>query len=230
MKQQELRQAFVQGNARGALAFIEEAEALPLLLELCAEQTQSERRQARKKVVVWWLTRILVVLVSLVLLFACFLGVLPVWSDRASWGQGVNTTYSPLWAQVRNEVLGRVKARFHPSAFPALVELLVLLEGSRHPDEYALLIELRAVVVRELPRLSVETLLSLSPQAWECLCEPVRERIKHGTLVPVDRVIAPLLALERLRSSRLLHEAQRLASNDPDERVREVAADYLKVM
>lgn len=230
MKQQELRQAFVQGNARGTLAFIDDTEALLLLLELCAEQTQTERRQARKKVFVWWLTRILVVLLSLLLIFACFLGVFPFWSDRSSWDQGVNTAYSPLWAQVRNEVLTRVKGRLHPSAFPELVALVALLEGSRHPDEYALLIELRAVVVRELPRLSGEALLALSPQAWVGLCEPVRERAKHGTLVPADRVIAPLLALERLRAPLLLHEAQLLANDDPDERVREAASDYLKAM
>jgi len=230
MKQQDLRQAFVQGTARGALTFIDDTEALCLLLELCAEQTQNERKQARKKVFVWWLTRILVVLLSLLLLFACFLGVFPFWSDRSSWEQGVNTTYSPLWAQVRNEVQQRIKERFNPAAFPDLVALLMLLEGTHHPDEYALLMELRAVVVRELPRLSAEALLLLAPQAWEGVCEPVRERAKHGTVVPADRVIAPLLALERLRSPLLRHEAQRLATDDPDERVREAANDYLKAM
>lgn len=230
MKQQELRQAFVQGNARGTLAFIDDTEALLLLLELCAEQTQTERRQARKKVFVWWLTRILVVLLSLLLIFACFLGVFPFWSDRSSREQGINTAYSPLWAQVRNAVQERVRMRLPASAFPALVALVALLEGTRHPDEYALLIELRAVVVRELPFLSPEALLTLSPDAWECLGEPVRERAKHGPLVPADRVIALLLALERLRAPLLLHEAQRLATDDPDERVREAASDYLKVM
>ena len=153
---------------------------------------------------------------------------------------GIFYVHTPPWKRLAEYLLNDIKRCPPKHLIVPLFLLLQVLDSKVHQEETELEVTVVRTLADGLPYLTAEELQSLPEPLWTFLEEALRKRTlvhwqQRKPWMKADFIVAALLTLataHRVLPQNILNDSvvRKLAGSDTDERIREAALDYIKVV